>query len=163
MLYKDKTFWLFITHEDHSFQTNILDRTFKNEWLEISPDGVIKIIGSDNPETGKGGYAWDGCSPKFGFLDLVIGTPDGVVDEQSEKPKTYFASMVHDALYQFGNETGVSRAEADQLFREMLKEKNFKLWYIYYFAVRSLGSLFFGKDSMVRKRYSHLNVFQDES
>ena len=46
-------------------------------------------------------YAWNGCSPKVCIFDLLVGTPDGVVHVRTGRPKTYFASMVHDALYQF--------------------------------------------------------------
>jgi hypothetical protein len=137
MRYKGKHFWLFVTHEDHVFQTNILGRDFENEWMKISPDGEILIKGTHVQENDEGGYAWDGCSPKYAILDIVAGTPDGVVDETTEKPKTYFASMVHDALYQFGRQAKIKRPEADKLFLKMLK--GFKLKYLYYFAVRLLG------------------------
>lgn len=60
------------------------------------------------------GYRWDGCSPKFHFLDLFwFGTPDGVI-VGSERPRnrpdedrdipithervTHQASCVHDVL-----------------------------------------------------------------
>jgi len=143
MRYKNTTFWLFITHEDHEFQTGIRDHDFKNEWFEISEDGKVLIKGSHVQDNGMGGYAWDGCSPKFAFLDLVIGTPDGVIDEKTEKPKTYYASMVHDALYQFGPGIGIKRLEIDRLFLDMLK--GFKLRHIYYFLVRMFGMFYYQK------------------
>ena len=47
-------------------------------------------------------YTWDGCTPKFSILDIfVIGTPDGIKNINTGKPKTYFASLVHDVLYQY--------------------------------------------------------------
>jgi hypothetical protein len=39
---------------------------------------------------------------KTSMFDMfVVGTPDGIVDIKTMKPKTYNASMVHDALYQY--------------------------------------------------------------
>ncbi len=39
------------------------------------------------------GYRWDGCSPKFHFLDLFwFGTPDGII-VGSERPKWGFLRM----------------------------------------------------------------------
>ena len=143
MLYKDSRFWLYVTHEDHEFQTNIINKEYENEWIKVSNNGNIIIKGSHIQENKKGGYAWDGCSPKFAFLDLVIGTPDGVIDKNTEKPKTYFASMVHDALYQIGHQADIKRLNIDRLFLVMLKD--FKLRYIYYISVRLLGAFFFKK------------------
>jgi hypothetical protein len=89
------------------------------------------------------GYSWDGCSPKFAFLDQVWGTPDGVIDPATEQRKTYHASLFHDVLYQFGKETGVSRSEADKLFLELMRQSDFLWSYVYYLVVRALGWLFY--------------------
>ena len=143
MRYQDKTFWLFVTHEDHEFHTDILGRKFENEWLKVSPDGRMKIKGSHVLPSGKSGYAWDGCSPKFAVLDIVIGTPDGVTDHITEKPKTYYASMVHDALYQFGYQARIKRGEIDKLFHTMLK--GFRLRHLYFGIIWLLGWLGYKK------------------
>lgn len=91
-------------------------------------DGVLTIMK---------GYAWDGCTPKRSFFDVaVIGTPDGIVDIISGRPKTYYASLVHDALYQY--ELG-TRKDADKIFYELMKFQNFKLSWLYYFAIRIFG------------------------
>ena len=134
MEYRGHRFWLFIEHEDHSFQTSITGRSFDSDWLRIEPDGQITVKGSREVRPGVGGYAWDGCSPKRALFDIVFGTPDGVVDPLTEKRKTYFASMVHDALYQYGQQTGVTRREADRLFYEMLE--GFQPRRLYHWAVR---------------------------
>ena len=55
--------------------------------LLITTDGTITVLK---------GYAWDGCTPKVCFLDLLVGTPDGAVYEGTGRPKTYYASLVHD-------------------------------------------------------------------
>lgn len=101
--------------------------------LLISAEGVITITR---------GYAWDGCTPKFYLLDLVFGTPDGVVLLRTGRPKTYYASLVHDALYQFlPDELPLSRAQADRCFLDLMTESGFMLRYVYYFAVRAFGWL----------------------
>ena len=89
--------------------TRIKDYTYSggDRFLDISPvsdsSTNIIIIGS-NPK--HKGYAWDGCSPKFQILDLIFGTHDGAISENTGKAVTYYASMVHDVLYQFHDEFG---------------------------------------------------------
>jgi hypothetical protein len=73
----------------------------------------------------------------------VWGTPDGVINPATEQRKTYYASLFHDGLYQFGKQAGVKRKEADQLFLQLMKESDFSWAYIYYFIVRAVGWLFF--------------------
>src|SRR5436190_2080914 len=87
-----------------------LDRTFTWEsGLALPHDlafrdkqGTVRlVIETSGRITVMRGYAWNGCSPKFCVLDILIGTPDGVVHAGTGKPKAYYASLVHDALYQF--------------------------------------------------------------
>jgi len=90
------------------------------------------------------GYAWDGCSPSTTILDLFwMGTPDGVVYYKTGVPKTYHASLVHDALCQFCKNKNMpfSRRVIDGIFYRMLKEVDFKLARIYYIAVRIFSLL----------------------
>jgi len=120
--------WIFKLENDYKRKTSFTGHSFNADWLEIKNDGTIII-----PK----GYAWNGCSPKFSFFDLaVIGTPDGIIDIESMKPKTYYASMVHDALYQYYSYHKITRKNIDKLFLEMMKEKSFTLSWVYYFAVR---------------------------
>lgn len=126
--------WKFVTHQDVTYHTSIKDRTFTNEWLDIQIDGTIIVKGSNSR-----GYAWDGCTPKWEILDLVIGTPDGRLDYTTEQPITYYASLLHDVLYQFKSQVPITRKETDQLFREQLKIPRFFWTPIYYLAVRTFG------------------------
>jgi len=88
------------------------------------------------------GYAWNGCSPKFRLLDLLIGTPEGVVNARTGERKTYFASLIHDALYQFrGDGLPLSRAQCDRAFLLLMRESDFRLAGLYWFAVRTFGWL----------------------
>ncbi|MEH0153879.1 hypothetical protein V6R21_07005 [Limibacter armeniacum] len=128
----------FVVTEDVWIQTSLKDISFENDWISFE-NGIIRLKG-----TNKQGYAWDGCSPKKIWLDLVWGTPDGRLDERTELPLTYYASLFHDAIYQFKDEIVISRKEADLLFRQMMKETGFVWSGMYYFFVRMFGG-FYGK------------------
>jgi Protein of unknown function (DUF1353) len=144
MKYKSKTFWLFVTHEDERVMSDIEGISFDNQLLKIDPGGELLIKGTHIWPNGKSGYAWDGCSPKRSFIDIVWGTPDGTISAATEKPKTYYASMFHDVLYQIGKESGVTRSQADKLFLQLMKKEQFAPRYLYYLAVRAAGWLWWG-------------------
>jgi hypothetical protein len=129
----------FVIHHDVYIVTNIKNRSFENCWLLIEPDGKIILKGSYG-----NGYAWDGCSPKGVFLDIIWGTPDGKLDWNTEAPITYYASLIHDALYQYKADIPISRKEADVIFLLNLRKAKFKLASLYGFAVRTFGG-FYGK------------------
>jgi hypothetical protein len=63
----------------------------------------------------------------------------------TDKPKTYYASLVHDALYQFlpeMNESNcITRRDADDFFRRILIEYEFAPNWIYWLAVRTFGGI----------------------
>ncbi len=98
------------------------------------------------------GYAWNGCSPKVCLFDILVGTPDGVVSAVTGRPKSYYASLVHDALYQFmGVGASLPRAEADRCFLRLLAESDFLPRYVYWTAVRALGWLVWSGKRRVRR------------
>jgi len=110
----------------------IIDKPFISKWLEISEGGQIKVKANES------GYAWDGCTPKWSLLNLIIvGIPDGHIDYRTMKPFTYYATLVHDALYQYLNSVPIPKAEIDWLFLKMLGD--FKLRSLYYLAVKYFG------------------------
>jgi hypothetical protein len=129
----------FVHNSDVSVKTNLTGRNFSNDWVEIEEDGTITLKGSFDR-----GYAWDGCTPKGHFIDLIWGTPDGRLDYRTEKPLTYYASMIHDVIYQFKQELPISRREADILFARIMQESKFMWWWLYGFAVIAFGG-FYGK------------------
>ena len=96
---------------------------YSNDIMSIQ-NGKIKILK---------GYAWNGASPKFTFLDVVWGSPDGV------GKKTLKATLVHDCLYQFQKEIGISRIVCDKILLFLLND--FKLKFMYYYLVRLFGWL----------------------
>lgn len=83
------------------------------------------------------GYAWDGSSPKFSVGNYWVGTPDY---ENSRA-----GSCVHDACYQFLHLPcfPLKRLEVDELFREIMASRGFKLAWIYATAVKVFGPPFY--------------------
>lgn len=108
------------------FFTDTSDRL----WLSIDDEGVITI---------EQGYAWDGCSPKWSLFGRIIGTPDGSPSPLTGFPRTYFASLVHDALCQFADDPAMpfTRAQIDQIFYDILQEDGWPAARLYYTAVRA--------------------------
>lgn len=135
----------YVHEEDVWILTNLTGRDFENNWLKIEHNGKIIVKGSFS-----NGYAWDGCSPKWHFVHLIWGTPDGMLDYRTEKPITYYASMIHDVVYQFKKEVDISRKEVDILFKLNLKESKFMWWRVYSIAVK-IGGGFYGKWKRKRK------------
>jgi hypothetical protein len=137
--------WIYVLDADYAWPSG---RTFTGEWayedssgtrrLEIRKSGELRVLG---------GYAWDGCTPKFSFWDICVGTPDGVPNSGTRKPKAYYASLLHDALYQFsivGLPAPLDRRdEIDRIFLELMKRDGFAPRHFYYRAVRVFGGLFF--------------------
>ena len=129
----------FVWHSGHSIGDDHLVFEDKKKKLRmiISTEGIITI---------KEHYTWDGCTPKISFFDLfIIGTPDGILHRETGKPKTYFASLVHDALYQFlpdmPDKNIITRRDADDLFRRLLIEYEFAPNWVYWAAVRLFGGI----------------------
>ena len=103
-------------------------------WLFIERSGTITVMK---------GYAWNGCTPKVCLLDLLIGTPEGAVYRGTGRRKTYYASLVHDALYQFLREASpLTRGDADRFFLRLMQESDFVLARVYWLVVRALGWAF---------------------
>ena len=115
---------------------------------QITPGGELIILA---------GYSWDGNSPKINILDLFwLGTPDGIRDVKTDKPMTYYASLVHDVLGQFKNDPKMpslfrsnpvdfwfapGKLGRDILYLNMLQSKKFVLSWVYFLAVSLLGPL----------------------
>jgi len=127
--------WIYKLEEDFTFETDYLGIEFESTWLRIQADGTFPV---------RAGYAWDGNSKMFNVLDLfIVGTPDGIVDIRTMKPKTWYASLAHDALYQYYGYHGLSLAEMDRVYLQFAREAGFALAGVYYACVRALGWLFF--------------------
>ena len=128
----------FVHYEDVWIKTNLTGRNPDNEdpheWLKIDNLGTITVKGSR-----RGGFAWNGCSPKWNCLHFTWGTPDGKLDYFTEKPMTYYASMVHDAIYFVKGSVNISRRETDVLFKLLMREAKFMWSWKYFFWVRAVG------------------------
>jgi len=137
--------WIFILERDYTvdvkpylppdFSADIaFEDRHGNRWLEISKDGKATVLAP---------YAWDGCTPKYAVWDIVLGTPDGIPNVETKRPKAYYASLVHDVLYQFLDaDLPISRAGADHIFLDLLSRDGFGPRWIYYAAVRVFGGGF---------------------
>jgi hypothetical protein len=127
--------WIFKTDAPVTVVTDILGITFRSRWLTVEENGTIAVSAE---------YAWDGNSKKISVFDLfVIGTPDGIVDVRTMKPKTWYASLVHDALYQYYGYHGIARKDMDAIYRALAREANFAPADLYWLIVRICGGLFF--------------------
>jgi hypothetical protein len=137
---KDSLRWVFTLAHDFTWHSGFQipeDLTFRDKAGQIR-----LILRRPDAITVTKDYAWDGCTPKVCFLDLNFGTPDGVVDSRTKQPKTYYASLVHDALYQFLLDgLPLTRAQADACFRRLMTETGFTLRHLYWAAVRVFGWL----------------------
>ncbi len=127
----------YVHNQDVTIKTNLTGRAEETDFFRLDKDGMMTVLGSH-----ENGYAWDGCSPKWHFLHLVMGTPDGKLDYSTEKPITYYASMLHDAIYQYKDKLPISRAEADKIFLIILKDAGFMWSSLYYRAVVLFGGLY---------------------
>lgn len=135
--------WLYRLDGHYSWKSPF---TFERDWAFQDAEGHTRLIlSADGTFTVLKRYAWDGCTPKICVFDLLLGTPDGAVFQGTGKPKTFYASLVHDALYQFLPEmprgNPLNRAQADQCFLLLMGEHDFALRYVYYLAVRVFGGL----------------------
>jgi len=140
MFCRNSVRWLYRLEQNYDWESGFdipEDRVF------LDSSGRIRLILEKGGHiTVLRGYAWNGCSPKVCVFDLLIGTPDGVVHMATGRPKTYYASMVHDALYQFVTENSpVSRRQADEAFLKLMLESEFLLRWVYWAAVRAFGWL----------------------
>jgi hypothetical protein len=137
---KNSVRWLYRLDRNYSWDSGIpfvQDRAYRD-----AAGKVRLIIEAGGLITVTRGYSWNGCSPKFCFLDLLIGTPEGVVHAVTGRPKTYFASLVHDALYQFLRvDPPMNRPQADGCFLLLMGASDFCLRYVYWVAVRAAGWL----------------------
>jgi len=140
MFCKDSVAWLYRLERSYSWDSGLRvpqDLVFRDK------DGTVRLVVETSGRiTVMRGYCWNGCSPKFCFFDVLIGTPDGVVHARTGRPKAYYASLVHDALYQFLLlDEALKRRHADRFFLRLMGESGFAPRYIYWLAVRIFGWL----------------------
>ena len=136
--------WKFKLIDDYEWCSNkpvksdleFYDQNKKKLRLRILKDGKIVVFK---------GYSWDGCSPKISIFDLFLfGTPDGIIHYNTRKPKTYYASLIHDVLYQFLDDPRMpySRGDMDKFFLDLMRETKFIPRFLYYIFVRLIGGVY---------------------
>lgn len=135
---KDGAAWLYRLERNFTWDSG---HSVPKDLVFRDKGGTVRlVIETSGRVTVMRGYAWNGCSPKFCLFDILIGTPDGVVHVGTGRPKAYFASLVHDALYQFlPLSAPLTRADADWVFLRLLAESDFAPRRLYWLAVRLFG------------------------
>jgi len=150
MMCRNAVQWLYRLEKNYAWDSPL--RVSEDLVFQDDKNKVRLIIEANGKLTVMKGYTWNGCSPKFCLLDLCMGTPDGVVYEKTGRPKTYYASLVHDALYQFLRKgTPIKRRKADKCFLLLMGKSEFLWRYVYWVAVRLFGWLVWGGKQVVRK------------
>ncbi len=142
--------WLYRLEENFSWDSGV---SISQDYAFKDKTGVVRLILERGGRiTVTRGYAWNGCSPKFCLYDLLFGTPDGVVDARTGKPKTYYASLVHDALYQFVPDgLPLKQHDADKCFLRLMQATGFRPRVLYFLAVWLFGGLVWRAKRYVRK------------
>ena len=113
---------------DLAIQTGLLGYEWADERVIVHASGTIIV---------RAGFSWNGCSPKFSLLDFEFGTNDGAVDQKTMLPKTYKASMLHDALVRSRAAMGIEMKTCDLVFYAQLKRDGFRWAKLYFWAVRA--------------------------
>ena len=150
--------WIFKLETDFSWQSG---HPIAHDLTFVDKKGKTRMV---YRQTGEiivtNGYAWDGCTPKICFFDIMLGTPDGVVHKDTGKPKTYYASLIHDSLYQFIPDLpkgiDLNRADADWFFLELMKKYDFAPRWVYWIVVRILGFFFIRTRRWTRNTLGHV-------
>jgi hypothetical protein len=151
---KNSERWVYVLPADFRWDSGLTapqDLAFRDK------AGTVRLVVRRSGEvTIPASYAWDGCSPKVCVFDLLIGTPDGVIDSRTGRPKTYYASLVHDAMYQFLlDDLPFQRRQVDACFRRLMAETGFGPRWLYWAAVRVFGWLFVAQHRYKRKNRGH--------
>ena len=139
-----------------TLDTPIIGVNYEGKYVSLKETGELEI---------KSGYSWNGCSPKVEIMGMVFGTPEGALPRENEKdvikknlgmigydqldwykPKTYYASLVHDCLYQISDRyaTRMDRKIVDNIFLKILRAYGFPSAKLYYLAVRLFGKYCWG-------------------
>lgn len=149
---KNSVKWLYCLDRNYIWESGF---DIPEDSVFFDSSGVVRLILERGGRvTVTHGYAWNGCSPKVCIFDLLIGTPEGVVHARTGHQKTYYASLVHDALYQFIKaDSPLNREQADEAFLRLMVETEFFFRRIYWLAVRAIGWLVWTVKS--KKRHWH--------
>ncbi len=152
--------WLYRLDRAHAWDSGV--PTDKDRFFFDRKGRLRLVVEQSGKITITAGYSWNGCDPKVCFLDVLWGTPDGVVHAKTGRPKTYFASLIHDALYQF-LPAGLpyTRKQVDAMFLGLMAESDFRPRWIYWSAVRLFGDLVWPAMVERRKHRGVVHAFDD--
>lgn len=130
-----KSYRVYRLEQDYLRRTDIRGLMYDSVYVRLHREGWLLI---------RAGYAWNGCSPKYDVLGMVLGTPEGTVNARGV-PRTYYPSLVHDAFYQMSSHLPrLRRKDVDRLFLDMLRQEGFGAALLYYWVVRLFGRTAWG-------------------
>lgn len=118
--YNHKKYFYIVNKDIEVFTDLLICESFSNEWIKIN-NGQITI---------KKGYAFNGASPRFELFGCEWGTPQG------RGLVGMIGFCVHDALWQFGKEIGISKSLSNKIQLELHKKHNFKPAKLYYYVLQ---------------------------
>lgn len=155
----DSVDWIFELSGDYAWSSSMRP---KRNLAFYDTDGDLRMtIDQTGIITIKSGYAWDGCTPKFNLWDISVGTPDGVVNARTRKPKAYYASLIHDGLCQFlPTDPPYSRLDADKEFLAILTRDAFGPRHIYFVAVAVFGIITKRIEAWKRNHDGHWEAYE---
>ena len=151
--------WIYKVARETWFKTHIRNHTFDCDWFRLEKDGLVVIKASSERA-----YAWDGCTPKvvFGKKQFILGTPDGYQDSNMFLPVTGYASLVHDAFYQYLHVIPVKKKVVDEIFKLELQRAGFWFWPVYYLAVRLFGGITVKQQGTYGRYYREIKPIADQ-
>ena len=122
---------LFELKQTMRMDTDILGFEFRDEFLQITKDGVVKLFY---------GLCSDGCSPTYVFPFIgVVGPWNGPKPYPSALPVTARAFFLHDALLERRKEIGIPVEQIHRAFSKEIGLTDFVLKDFYSFLARHFG------------------------
>lgn len=123
--------WRWKANDDILYSLGIKGHKFNNDFFSLSPDGYAIV---------KAGYASDGMTPQALIAGIgYIGPPEGKILKDEMLPVTFRSFFIHDALNQFRDEIGITRAQTHPEFCKEVMKTEFPLRRLYCWGVNLYG------------------------
>lgn len=158
--------WLYTLEHDFVWSSGT---AFEQDWSCRDKNDVERlVIRRDGTFVVRADYGWDGCSPKYSIFDIaLVGTPEGITNPKTLKCKTYYASLLHDALYQFMPEFKEAKVPityhfANRMLLKLLQEADFDLSRFYFWAVETYGERYAKRTRIVRQNRGTVLPFNEQ-
>lgn len=123
----------FIERDIVSFYIPIEGIEYENIDFKLNSKGLFTL---------KPPYCWDGATPKFNFIGITWGSPDGKINMITGKPTYYYASMVHDIINK--SDLPITYKQWNNVALYIMKKDSHYLWRIYNWVNCTFGR-FYGR------------------